>query len=67
VSYITYDGDGKFSSQYDLFDFAHQMRLCDELEDAGLLHPDLKRDWVIPMKQRLIDMLERKGQWAPNA
>ena len=64
---ITYGGDGKFTSQYDLFDFAHQMRLCDELEDAGLLNADLKRDWVLPMKQRLIDMLERKGQWAPKA
>ena len=64
VSFITYGGDGKFSSQYDLFDFAHQMRLCDELEDAGLLNADLKRDWVMPMKARLIDMLERKGQWA---
>jgi hypothetical protein len=67
VSFITYGGGGKFSSQYDLFDFAHQMRLCDELEDAGLLDPNLKRDWVIPMKRRLIDMLERKGQWAGPA
>jgi hypothetical protein len=33
----------------------------------GLLHPDLKRDWVIPMKQRLVDMLERRGPWAPPA
>jgi hypothetical protein len=43
------------------------MRLCDELEDAGLLNENLKRDWVIPMKKRLVDMLERKGQWAPKA
>ena len=57
MSLITYGGQGKFKSQYDLFDIAHQMRLCDELEDAGLLDPNLKRDWVIPMKKRLIEML----------
>ena len=54
-----YGGGGKFSSQYDLFDIAHQMRLCDELEDAGLLSPTLKAEWVDPMKDRLITMLER--------
>jgi hypothetical protein len=59
VSLITYGGGGKFSSQYDLFDIAHQMRLCDELEDAGLLSPTLKAEWVDPMKDRLITMLER--------
>jgi hypothetical protein len=48
-----------FSSQYDLFDFAHQMHLCDELEAAGLLDPKLKQEWVIPSKKRLIDMLNR--------
>ena len=60
VSFITYGGGGKFSSQYDLFDFAHMMKLCDELEEAGLLHPDLKRDWVdAQKKRRLIAMLDR--------
>jgi hypothetical protein len=59
VSFITYGGNGMFSSQYDLFDFAHQMHLCDELEAAGLLDPKLKQDWVIPSKKRLIDMLNR--------
>ena len=44
VSFITYGGEGKFTSQYDLFDFAHQMRLCDELEEAGLLDPKLKQE-----------------------
>ena len=58
VSFITYGGDGKFSSQMDLFDAAHQMKLCDELEDAGLLSPKLKVEWVLPMKRRLITMLE---------
>jgi len=57
VSFITYGGQGKFSSQYDLFDIAHQMKLCDELDEAGLLSPRLRNEWVIPMKRRLIDML----------
>ena len=57
VSFITYGGGGKFSSQYDLFDIAHQMKLCDELEAAGLLHPRLKEEWVLPMKARLKAML----------
>ncbi len=59
VSFITYGGGGKFSSQYDLFDFAHQMKLCDELEEVGLLNPRLKQEWVIPQKRRLIEMLNR--------
>lgn len=57
VSLITYGGQGKFESQNDLFDIAHQMHLCDELEAVGLLDPNLKRDWVVPMKKRLIAML----------
>ena len=57
VSFITYGGAGMFSSQYDLFDLAHQMRLCDELDGAGLLNPKLKTEWVVPMKKRLTDML----------
>ena len=57
VSFITYGGDGKFSAQYDLFDIGHQMVLCDELEEAGLLSPVLKKDWVIPMKNRIIEKL----------
>ncbi len=61
VSFITYGGEGKFSAQLDLFDLAHQMHLCGELEDAGLLSPKLKAEWVVPMKRRLIAMLERPG------
>ena len=57
VSFITYGGGGKFAAQYDLFDIAHQMKLCDELEAAGLLDPRLKAEWVDPMKQRLLTML----------
>ena len=59
MSFITYGGDGKFSSQYDLFDLAHQMHLCDELDAAGLLNPKLKAEWVQPAKKRLIEMLNQ--------
>jgi len=57
ISFITFDADARICRQFDLFDLAHQMRLCDELEDAGLLSPELKANWVLPMKQKLIDML----------
>ena len=40
-----------------MFDLAHQMLLCDELEAAGLLSAELKQLWVIPMKQRLTEQL----------
>jgi hypothetical protein len=36
-----------------MFDLAHQMRLCDDLEDAGLLSAQLKEQWVLPMKAKL--------------
>ncbi len=61
VSLITYGGQGKFSAQLDLFDVAHQMHLCDELEDAGLLSPKLKDEWVTPMKGRLMEMLRKNS------
>lgn len=57
ISFLTYAGNGQFSRQYDLFDLAHQMKLCDELEAVGLLSPELKQNWVIPMKRRLIEQL----------
>jgi hypothetical protein len=60
VSLITVGEDGLFTSQLDLFDLAHQMHLCDELEAAGLLSPTLKQNWVIPTKQRLIAMLSAR-------
>lgn len=60
VSFITYGGDGKFSSQFDMFDIGHQMVLCDELDEAGLLSERLKAEWVAPMKQRIIDKLQGK-------
>jgi hypothetical protein len=59
VSFITVGGDGLFTEQLDLFDLAHQMKLCDELEDAGLLSPTLKTNWVMPMKRKLIAQLQQ--------
>lgn len=35
------------------------MKLCDELKEAGLLDPTLERDWVRPMKKRIIDSLNQ--------
>lgn len=59
VSFITLDGDARICRQFDLFDLAHQMHLCDELEEAGLLSPQLKAQWVIPMKEKLTAQLAR--------
>lgn len=59
ISFITLDDDAKICRQLDMFDLAHQMHLCDELEDAGLLSPQLKREWVIPMKEKLEAQLAR--------
>ncbi len=59
VSFITLNDDARICRQFDLFDLAHQMRLCDELEDAGLLSPQLKAQWVIPMKEKLEAQLAR--------
>ena len=59
VSFITVGDDGLFTYQLDLFDLAHQMHLCDELEAAGLLSAKLKEQWVVPSKRRLIAMLQQ--------
>lgn len=53
ISFITLDADARICRQFDMFDLAHQMHLCDELEDAGLLSSQLKAQWVIPMKEKL--------------
>ena len=53
VSFITLDDDARIVRQFDMFDLAHQMHLCDELEEAGLLSARLKEEWVLPMKARL--------------
>ena len=61
VSFITFDGNSRIIRQFDLFDLAHQMHLCDELEAAGLLSGELKQNWVLPMKQKLLDQLARNS------
>lgn len=53
VSFLTLNDDAKICRQFDVFDLAHQMRLCDDLEDAGLLSAQLKEQWVLPMKAKL--------------
>lgn len=58
ISFITLNDAAKICHQFDLFDLAHQMKLCDELEDAGLLSPELKQNWVTPMKDRLEAQLQ---------
>lgn len=58
VSFITVDDEGRFIEQLDLFDLAHQMKLCDELDAVGLLSDALRTNWVIPMKRKLIEMLQ---------
>ncbi len=53
ISFIRFNDNSKIVSQFDMFDLAHQMLLCDELEDAGLLSLELKENWVLPMKIKL--------------
>lgn len=53
ISFITLNDDARICRQFDMFDLAHQMMLCDELEDAGLLSAQLKEQWVLPMKEKL--------------
>jgi len=53
ISFLTLDDDARICRQLDMFDLAHQMRLCDDLEDAGLLSSQLKEQWVLPMKDKL--------------
>lgn len=62
VSFMNFNADGKIAKQLDMFDLAHQMRLCDELEQVQLLSPALKENWVLPMKKKIIDMLS-KDTW----
>lgn len=57
ISFITFNGQGKICRQFDMFDLAHQMNLCDRLAEAGLLSEELQKNWVAPMKQKLADLL----------
>ena len=58
VSWLTYAGNGKFSYQFDMFDIAHQVKLCDELYECGLLSEALKVK-MQALKQQLIDTLQQ--------
>lgn len=51
----------KICSQLDIFDLAHQMKLCDELEELGLLSAELNENWVLPMKQKLVAQLSEQA------
>lgn len=62
ISFLTLDDDAKICRQFDMFDLAHQMRLCDDLEEAGLLSAQLKEQWVLPMKEKLESQLARNRQ-----
>ena len=53
ISFITLDEEARICRQLDMFDLAHQMRLCDDLDQAGLLSSQLKAQWVQPMKEKL--------------
>lgn len=57
VSFITLNDQALICRQFDMFDLAHQMGLCDELDAAGLLSAQLKQEWVAPMKARLTEAL----------
>jgi hypothetical protein len=59
ISFITLNAQARICRQFDMFDLAHQMKLCDELEDAGLLSTELKQQWVLPMKARLTEQLAK--------
>lgn len=59
ISFITLNAQARICRQFDMFDLAHQMKLCDELEDAGLLSAELKQQWVLPMKARLTEQLAK--------
>ena len=45
--------------QVDMSDLTHQMKLCDDLDDAGLLSAQLKSQWVLPMKSKLAAQIAR--------
>tara|TARA_R110002072_G_scaffold51170_5_gene137009 strand:+ start:23440 stop:23967 length:528 start_codon:yes stop_codon:yes gene_type:complete len=59
ISFITLNSDARICRQFDMFDVTHQMKLCDDIEDAGLLSAQLKAQWVQPMKEKLEAQLAR--------
>ncbi|MDE0930350.1 MAG: nuclear transport factor 2 family protein [Halioglobus sp.] len=59
ISFLTLNDESKICRQLDMFDLTHQMKLCDDLDDAGLLSAQLKDQWVLPMKARLATQISR--------
>ena len=59
VSFITYGGRGQVHVAVRPVRPRAPDALCDELEEAGLLDPKLKQEWVLPVKKRLIEMLSK--------
>ena len=57
ISFLEINTEGKIYRQFDMFDISHQMNLCDQLEKVGLLSNELKQTWVMPMKQKIKNML----------
>ena len=54
VSFLEFDETGRIIKQDDVMDLAAQLRLCDELDEAGLLADALRDSWVVPMKEMLV-------------
>jgi hypothetical protein len=54
VSFLEFDETGRIIKQDDMMDLAAQLRLCDELDEAGLLADALRDSWVVPMKEMLV-------------
>ena len=59
ISFLTLNDESKICRQLDMFDLTHQMKLCDDLDDAGLLSAQLKSQWVLPMKAKLAAQIAR--------
>ena len=59
ISFLTLNDESKICRQLDMFDLTHQMKLCDDLDDAGLLSAQLKSQWVLPMKSKLAAQIAR--------
>jgi hypothetical protein len=59
VSFLTLNEQARICRQFDMFDLADQTKLCDDLEDPGLLSAQLKEQRVLPMKLKLEVQLGR--------
>lgn len=59
ISFITLSSATRICNQFDMFEHLHQMKLCNELESAGLLSSELKEQWVMPTKEKISHQLTR--------